>query len=820
MPDLNQININITDTIPPENFATVDTNALVGSVYTKTQDNEWRKEVEATVQSGIKGVLKPNTPYDPITNPYPTPWVAGNSPLYEKYDVNQVGPFPNTKDVNDENIVVTQNELDLNEVQIWVKNGVAQKFLKAMPQASVNIRQWEELQTNNFPLNEGYQVIYNNGYWMVDENKLATMTDLPGESDIWNLIGSSDLITTDISKVKQPTLLFTDQYISYAVVGNSYGVSPNGGWKVWSVTVSDFIKFKLHASLVDNTGKLIGIKGSDIVTEVFPITSKDYDGEEFTITNSQTEKIIIASKNSGFQTYISVADTKTEIWGKDKVKEIYLNSAVGLNVNVTPNVYSQNKQFPSNAPVGVSIDSYNNSDPNADIYLVPILPNKVLKIKGRFGIDNGLSLLDINKSKLHLLKVGEGYMPGVLREFDIITNDLPIESKYIAVNPYRAGGLTVIEISDKTLYPMQNVKERLDIVDSSIVDIYQELANGGGGGGGVEIIFDKSIYLLKKGLKESNTAAQNTLIINAAMLQARNERKSIYIPEGIYRHNSIDFYPVNIYGKDRNTVLFNESTQPSFNMVGNSGGENIKNMFTNQNGIEVGNFILDGGNTSARGFSFGSPLAFSAFERLVFRNFTGHAVFTLGMLICNWRDIYITNCQNGFRADSGSYIGEGFETNLCTFRDIVLSSIPKLGIHWNNGASVLFDNLDAEVVGTLNDVNTGVLQYDNMGSYPNGKGLTVTNSWCERLMGDFYLKINNAGVHNITNTYIDGASGVAGKAVINNGSKLSIGSTHITGFTQNVITNGAGAKTFVDGSSVIGNHTETNGGQYLTSNYS
>lgn len=663
------------------------------------------------------------------------------------------------------------------------------------------------------------QRTHNESIWQLKDGQTAASTDIPGESDNWALIGSSDLIITNGSKFLHPSLLFTDQYIAYSAVGNAYGVSPNGGWKVWSVTVSDFVKFKLHASLVDNSGKLIGIKGADIVTEVFPISSKDYDGEEFTITNSQTEKIIIASKNSGFQTYITIDEDSSETWGKDKLKEVYTNDSVGTNINITPAVYSQNKQFPSSAPVGVPIDSYYNIDNNADIYLIPILPDKFLKITGRFGIDNGLSLLDVNKAKIHLLKVGVGYSPGVLREFNIITNDLPIESKFISVNPYRAGGLIVTEISEKTLYPMQTVKERLDVVDSSIVDIYEELANGGGSGGGIEIIFDNSIYLLKKGLKESNTAAQNTLIINAAILQARIEKKSIYIPEGIYNHNSIDFYPVNIYGKDRNTVLFNESAQPSFNMVANSGGENIKNMYTNQNGIEVGNFILDGGNTSSRGFSFGSPLAFSIFERLVFRNFTGHAIHTLGMLICNWHDIYITNCQNGIKADAGSYMGEGFAANLCTFRDIVLASIPKIGVHWNTGAGVLFDNLDAEVVGTLNDANSGVFLYDSMGSYTNGKGLTIANSWCERLNGDFYLKINNAGVHNIDNTYIEG-TGSATKAVINNGAKLNIDSTHISGFVQNVITNGAGAKTFVDGSSVIGNHTETNGGQYLTATYS
>lgn len=191
MPDLDQINIAVTDIIPPDNFATVDAGAKVGTVYTKEQDNAWRKEVEATTQSGIKGVAKPDTPYDPVTNPIPTPWTVGSPNLYEKYDVNEAGVFPNFIKTNDQPVEVTSQELQLNEVQIWVKNGVAEKHLKAMPQASVNIRKWEDLQSSDFPLNAGFQVIYQEGHWIVSGGQIASSTDIPiGGSLIWKLIGS------------------------------------------------------------------------------------------------------------------------------------------------------------------------------------------------------------------------------------------------------------------------------------------------------------------------------------------------------------------------------------------------------------------------------------------------------------------------------------------------------------------------------------------------------------------------------------------------------------------------------------------------------
>ncbi|AZA60772.1 hypothetical protein [Chryseobacterium indoltheticum] len=181
MPDLDQINITVTDIIPPDNFATVDAGAKVGTVYTKEQDNAWRKEVETSTQSGIKGVAKPDTPYDPVTNPIPTPWTVGSPNLYEKYDVNEAGAFPNFIKINDQPVEVTSQELQLNEVQIWVKNGVAEIVKKALPQASPNIRIWEDL-PSGFVLNKKEQVIKDNVQYIVKDGTTVTIADVPGVS--------------------------------------------------------------------------------------------------------------------------------------------------------------------------------------------------------------------------------------------------------------------------------------------------------------------------------------------------------------------------------------------------------------------------------------------------------------------------------------------------------------------------------------------------------------------------------------------------------------------------------------------------------------
>lgn len=283
MPNLDQININITDTIPPENFATIDKNALVGTVYTKAQDNEWRADVEATTQSGIKGVLKPDTPYDAVTNPYPTPWAQGDSPLYEKYDVNQPGSFPNTKDINDEFIVVTQTDIDFNEVQIWIKNGIAEKVLKAMPQASVNIRKLQDVLPNEFPLLSGDQVVFNGGVWVVKDGEIAENTDIPNEDSlVWVSIGGKDENVVNILKTflepQTPSEVWIElninqsHYQANSFINQAFGVNNNnlydsGGFELAYLQSQGFTKIKVTGDF--DEGSVLWLCGVNNSTSVY-----------------------------------------------------------------------------------------------------------------------------------------------------------------------------------------------------------------------------------------------------------------------------------------------------------------------------------------------------------------------------------------------------------------------------------------------------------------------------------------------------------------------------------------------------------------------
>ena len=179
----NQITINVSDILPPENFATVDSGSLIGTVYTKAQDNEWREGVEAAVTAGIKGVAKPD---DVITT-------TG----FYRMLANTADTYTNYLDLNDAPIVVTDADLNIvsgiqrNEVIFEITNGVAEKKVYAKvgndgANGTATIPQWVA-----GSYSPDAMVIYDFVQYITPTGALST--DVPGVSNKWIKIGSVDL---------------------------------------------------------------------------------------------------------------------------------------------------------------------------------------------------------------------------------------------------------------------------------------------------------------------------------------------------------------------------------------------------------------------------------------------------------------------------------------------------------------------------------------------------------------------------------------------------------------------------------------------------
>lgn len=130
-----QVTININDTIPPENVATIDKGSLVGNTKSKEQLQVWQDEVEEKVNkistSAIKGEA---TPTSSPTAYNPTDYPKG---LYEKWEVKTEGTYTNFKDASNQSIVISSQDLDKKLAYINVTNGVSKKDIVDIPGVAV-----------------------------------------------------------------------------------------------------------------------------------------------------------------------------------------------------------------------------------------------------------------------------------------------------------------------------------------------------------------------------------------------------------------------------------------------------------------------------------------------------------------------------------------------------------------------------------------------------------------------------------------------------------------------------------------------------------
>jgi len=135
--------------------------------------NAFNDAVKTSV-SGVKGEAFPSsspTHYDPATYP---------NGLYEKWDVTTAGTYVNFIKADTNPVEVTTADLDLNQIQIAVTNGVAKKLTKSLPQAQNKIDVWV---AGNY--SSGKQVINPNDQSIYEANSNVISSDIPGVSTKW-----------------------------------------------------------------------------------------------------------------------------------------------------------------------------------------------------------------------------------------------------------------------------------------------------------------------------------------------------------------------------------------------------------------------------------------------------------------------------------------------------------------------------------------------------------------------------------------------------------------------------------------------------------
>lgn len=412
MADLNQITVSVNDIIPPDNFATVDAGTKNGTVYTKEQDNAWRKEVEAATQSGIKGQATPST--------IPTPWVSGQPDLYEKYDVKESGTFTNFKDSGNNPIVISSVDLNENLVQLWVKNGVSEKILKSLPKATQFIPPFTG---SVFPLvsttSNPIQRTHNNSIWQLKDDETSLITDIPGETDIWKKIGPSFSAEKSIGKnIANPALRVVGKYV------NASGdlVTLAGAESIVGVPCSPGIQQVISGASTDGSSKYLvwkdinGVKLANpnvslspspkIITP--PAGAKSYDATIKWAANAPVTQlqIEVGSVASAYEPY-----TETEI-----IKEIdNKNLLASYFPDYVSGTYKKNQIF-------VYSDKIYKSKVNNNTAL-PTDATKWVNIGGggSGGSSYDQSLNTTDAVQFSKVTAGEFAVPGTLKKGTLVT---------------------------------------------------------------------------------------------------------------------------------------------------------------------------------------------------------------------------------------------------------------------------------------------------------------------------------------------------------------------------------------------------------------
>lgn len=165
------IQINVTEAAAPKNVATLDRPDLnlTGNAYSKEQT---RNEITKGFATAVRGEAIPTSS--------PTPWVAGNPDLFEKWEVHTAGTYVNFKDSSNNPVVVSSGDLVGNLVYIEVSNGKSKKAIISLQNisGSTNIPDW----TANI-WTAGSMVIYKKEIYKTEVDTTATM--IPGTAVEW-----------------------------------------------------------------------------------------------------------------------------------------------------------------------------------------------------------------------------------------------------------------------------------------------------------------------------------------------------------------------------------------------------------------------------------------------------------------------------------------------------------------------------------------------------------------------------------------------------------------------------------------------------------
>lgn len=808
--NIGQITVNVNDTIPPDNYATVDAGTKVGTVYTKEQDNAWRKEVEDKTSSGIKGIAKPD---DTIVTTGFYRMLVEDSDTYTNY-----------LDVLNAPIVVLPSDFNIvngvykNEVFIDVNNGVSTKKVYAKVGEN-GANGTAEIPNYDATLSyvEKSTVIKNSSIYRVADGQTAAIGEIPGESNKWLVLGSNLADSFDKNNEDEAVSAFevsgyigdfpeeyttTEEFKSFPNSWVNGTVMYNG-----ALTPSANTR---HIKIDVLQGDTVVFKGRHIAQGVSSIVFVNSSGSYTNIISSGDTSIYLyealATGNGSF--YINQSTNASDV---EFLYKITITQSTEP-ANLVDYIDGKFKVRTSNAYVNVPLDvvvsdyffnvnqsgigtSYRTLSAAAGLRVSRLYPVKIgdrFLYTGRVGW-NGVALFDNQ---------------GLLSE-KILFNP---SGAYVTDYPIEIDSDGFLQISFDINFT--NTLRRLsnDAEEITMQEIYDALPNTSSG-----LSFAKTfVFAENHGVSAENTATANTVSLNALFNEHKGKGSRIILPNGKIKINGMLSLPNDItlegagWGSDNvgGTTLFAESSTACLYQYQSAPTEY-------QSG-KVSNIKFDGNNISERGLVIGTAVVNGNYENLVFKWFTDICLFIQGGLILSFKNCRFANSPNGTRLrKNGDFQPNQIKFDSCQW--IILSGI---GSDIANCANIVHDFCDFEHIGTAGDMNTGVIKAVSMSPTGEGKDLVFNNCWSEVIHGGFWLNISgSAGVTSFHDTMVWSLSDAV-NGIVNNGCKVLLdGGTRIKGFPNSLVTSNGGI-TRIAGFASTDNHTESTGGVIQNVQYS
>lgn len=309
---------------------------------------------------------------------------------------------------------------------------------------------------------------------------------------------------------------------------------------------------------------------------------------------------------------------------------------------------------------------------------------------------------------------------------------------------------STLEKQPRVLLPVQedSVKKYIDLI-----------------GSGYSGVLD----LASLGLKESNTAEQNTTIINTAIESqaGKSDAKHIKFPGGNFAVNEIAMKPgTAMSGAGRiHTRLYTPVGSAARFIINIPDGQGARG--------QLSDIFIDARNCTEGGIYLNNVYNFNLFDMVVYSS-KQYCIWIKGGLMHTMRGIYFMGADIGLKTTHLT----AFATNLCSYDNVFFVKQVKKCVELNGGSNYRFSSCVFEDAGTSGDETTGGVHAIGLSPFGEGVDVVFNSCWSEGVRGGYIYKFENCYGSSVIRDCMlgNGGNGAASisNAVVNLNSRVEL----------------------------------------------